>query len=379
MKKTRILSCVIAVFLVVGCFFSACSKDNADKNAFIDEIGGVSETYIGSLSEESYDTADDAAAAFVLEEIAEEDVTYTVTSAICDGTLTNEEIATAGISEDLLKDAKSVEKYTVAYSEEKSEAEGRAVTSRSVEKIEADGNGKKVVVYIISGEGWFKYFSPVVVTGETVTKGYYNSIFNSDKYKNCTFIQSVKAETKARMAGESMTILMSSDSIIRYDDNRIYIKMTTSSKGDGENASETVEMYIEKGENGGLDCYVLYNGKWTKTSLTDEGVLKPFSNNQFLHYSYFTKTDYGCSLAKKNLATYMSQAIGIALGNVGDSLEIDGYIDYFVSDGVLTGILGNVTVKMNYEGVAMDETVETTCKCVDYGTTKVESPIKGVE
>ncbi|MCI6733983.1 MAG: hypothetical protein MR437_02780, partial [Clostridiales bacterium] len=57
---------------------------------------------------------------------------------------------------------------------------------------------KTTKVYIICFSGYYKYFSPALKTGETVTKSYFDSIFNASKYDNCTVEYSAVTKTSLR-------------------------------------------------------------------------------------------------------------------------------------------------------------------------------------
>lgn len=60
-------------------------------------------------------------------------------------------------------------------------------------------------------------------------------------------------------------------------------------------------------------------------------------------------------------------------------LTIDsGSIKYFVSDGVLSGLLSNIkmsgSVTQGSVNVTYSGTLDMTCKCTDYGKTTVQRP-----
>ncbi len=355
---------------------SSCSnglfgKSNGDiskkeENAFIEEIGGCSETYKGSLSESVYDDAEDAAEAYVLEEIAEQNSDYTINSVVCDGTLTDQEVNALGITDEMMEGATSVKKYTVEYAV--SDGDG-------LMRLAGNNDKSQVIVYVIGGDNWFRYFSPVVTTGDTVTKGYYDSIFNNEKFDNCTVVSTSTMTIKAGVLVFSKTQEMTMTSTVKYANNCVYIEQRIDSEVEGVESSNE-KIYVELSETGVvLKCYTYENGTWMSAYLTDDSITKPFGN-QFLHYSYFTKTDYGCTLEKDNLNAYMKKGVNLSLdSNVGDSMECEGSVNYYVSDGVLTGVLSKIIVNMDYNGASITETIQSTTKCIDYGTTTIENPL----
>lgn len=367
MKKLSFIAALLALFCCLSsCSFlsgSDTSISKKEESAFIDEIGGCSETYTGALSENTYYDAVEAAHAYVLEEIAKEDSEYTIEAAVCEGTPSNDELQAAGVSSDLLDGATSVQKYTVTYTEDGQDSDSTSELST--------GNQKTVVVYVVGGDDWFKYFSPVVVTGNTVTKSYYDSIFHSEKFNNCTIVQNSKISVKAGIFVFSETVETTLTSTMKYADNKIYIEEKIESDVESENSD--LKLYIELSEDGWVEnCYLNENGYWEDAYLRDKSLLTPFGD-QFLHYSYFTKTDYGCTLEKENLKAYLAQSLDEL--NLSGDMEVDGSVNYYVTDGVLNGIMNKIVVKMELEGVSVTESITSTVKCIDYGTTQIESPI----
>lgn len=369
MKKLKYF--VLAVAVLFGAVFclSACSGNGvskADERALLSEIGGCSETYVGAISEERFDVASDAVEAFVHDEVAAEDKYPSISETKLEGSLSESEIASVGITDEMMIGAKKVEKYTVTYTEE---SLGRAISP-------ADGSRKTRLVYIIDYGEWFQYFSPVVVTGDTVTKSYFDSIFRSTGFENCTLIQSVKVSVKAGLLIFSQTSEMTITSTIRYADNRIYLEEKIVSGIEGIKSSET-SLYIEIDDDRYVkSCYMLSGGSWQAAYLTNDNILVPFGQ-QYLHYSYFTKTDFGCTLGEENMSKYMEQALDNVPNNVSlDSVDTTGCVNYYVSDGMLSGLLGNIVVKMTYEGVDVTETITSNVKCINRGTTEVTSPIR---
>ena len=399
MKK--ILSLVLAILLLVsatclvGCGGSSNSNGSTNKpaekdaqaEALVSEIGGASETFVGALSKETYASAEEAAKAYVAEEVVGEKEAE-ILDTKSNGTLSDKEIKKAGIPDSLLANADAVEELEITYSVSDSTMDG------GVTLLAETLNTKKTVkVYVIKcGVNW-QYFTPRPVTGDTITKSYYDSVFNSEKYKNCTFKTSmtVKAKTKASYQGESFTqnTEMLMEQLIKFADGKIYLESTTKTTDDMQGINETTKIwaYMET-VDGKVNCYVKTEegGEWMRGSLTSIGFstlddLTPF-NDQYLDYTYFQKTDYGFSLSDENAQSYFEQALGDIAGALADMITSDMDFEmlakYVVQEGTLSAMITDAKIVMNIEqeGVKMniDEVVSGKTTCTNYGTTVVEKP-----
>ena len=67
MMKLMVLSLAFIFVFAIGC--GGGSGENAKHNDFIDTIGGVSETYKGEFSEQEFETKEDAAEAYVMQQV----------------------------------------------------------------------------------------------------------------------------------------------------------------------------------------------------------------------------------------------------------------------------------------------------------------------
>ena len=399
MKK--ILSLVLAILLLVsatclvGCGGDSNSNGSTNKpaekdaqaEALVSEIGGASETFVGTLSEEKYASAEEAAQAYVAEEVVGEKEAE-ILDTKSNGTLSDKEIKKAGIPDSLLANADAVEELEITYSVSDGTMDG------GVTLLAETLNTKKTVkVYVIKcGVDW-QYFTPCPVTGDTITKSYYDSVFNSEKYKNCTLKTSmtVKAKTKASFEGESMNLTteMVMEQLIKFADGKIYLESTTKTNDElqGINNETKIYAYMET-VDGKVDCYVKTeeDGEWYRGSLTSIGFstldeLTPFSD-QYLDYTYFKKTDYGFSLSDENARSYFEQALSDVAGALADmitgDMDFDMLAKYVVQEGVLSAMIidAKIVMNMNEQGVKMniDETISGKTTCTNYGTTVVEKP-----
>ncbi len=384
-KMKKWLAGILCVASVGTALLAGCGggKSEAQKHeAFINELGGVSETYKGSVSQD-YASANAAATAYVEEEIVGFSGTASNVVATSKGAVSAEketEIKTT------LSDADKVgivniEEYEVSYSE----AEAFPMAADTL------NTNKTVKVYVISYADHFKYYTPCPITGETITQSYYNSLFDEDNYTNCTvetkmeIHENVKASGSYEGVSMSMTVKMDMEfsQYVQFSETAIYVKqdMTMKSSGMGAedmNVDATVYAYIEN-TGTGMNCYVkTKDTPWVQGELDDIDLdyedLVPFAD-EYLDYSYFTKTNYGFELNEANAAQYVEESLD-DLDFFGDGIEI--FAKYYVCGGKLSGMRMDMTmaIDMLEEGMTIKGDVKAFAetKVTNYGTTKVTRP-----
>ncbi len=377
-------STLLSVGLMASCASSGSSSkgENAKQEAFIKELGGVSETFKGMVSRDSFTTQEAAAKAYVRGEVAG-DKSVSIVNTTTKGVLNEKQIAALNLSEDDKQDIVGVETVEVEYTEN---------TAMAYAATDTLNKSKKVTVYIIKYPNTWKYYTPCPVTGETITKSYYDSVFDSEKYKNCTMTSVVKLEETVTAEGETANVSVNVTSNMLCSETAIYLETSSSysyvMSGVSEAQSEKLAAYIVQQEAEGgkiLECYVKMGDstEWIMGSLHTIGFdtleeLQPFYD-QYLDYTYFTKSSYGFELNKENAQQYVEETLGEldVLSFFGD---INMFAKYYVSNGVLSGMRMDMQMeidttlygtKVSGKMTAMGET-----KVTNYGTTVVEKPFQ---
>ena len=393
--KRRIASVLALTMTFSMIFTTGCAvlgnnskPEPTEEEKFIESIGGVSEAYKGAVSEETYETAKAAAEAFVEEEIVGNSDCQ-IEKVESKGTLSKSEVSKLKLPTDIATDMTSVEKLEVEYIKEDANS---YISSSS----DTSNKTQKVTVYVIKYESRYKYYSPAPITGDTITKSYYDSVFNVEKYKNCTFktTMDVDMSVEASYQGqtESANLDMSITQLVQYNEDKIYMEQSVSYQMvQAENSTQVQDKmyaYMEM-VDGDLVCYVKMSGssEWREGYIQQVGFsnleeLTPFYD-QYLDYSYFTKTDYGFEISQDNAKRYIQETLSDTLGQMGldsmlDKFAIDMFVKYYVSQGVLSGMREDVkmSMNMNQDGVTMNMTADVVAQmtCTEYGTTVVTKP-----
>ena len=264
-----------------------------------------------------------------------------------------------------------------------------------------DGEKARITVYVIKFGNEWRYFAPMPKDGEQVNASYYESIFSSEKYQNCTL--EIERTNKAGMFGIGLSEAKIKW-VIKLQDNKLYFEQTISTGGGLVKEPDSVTTwYLEDDGSGNVKLYeksddgswsykpgytlMFYNGLYTIHEVED---YTPFFDQLHFDHTLFTKTNYGFEVEEDNceeyfLDTYLWRELNRSFSQEGMYIYDDGvtvkdmYAEFFVQDGALTAVRMN----SDFEFVTESEGIEITtsfsseyvAKITNYGTTVVESPV----
>ena len=370
----KILAGILAMTTLFSVGFTASCKnvgENAEHNAFIKELGGTSETYSGTVSKNSYSTEEAAARACVSNEISSYS---TGESIVTRKKLNNSQILQLNLPKTETKDMLGVDELEMEY---------------YISKV--DPNEKKTAkIYIIKFANEFKYYTIRPADGETVTKSYYNSVFNSQNYKNCTLNSTMEMNIQLTKGDETATATMKLTQTVKYSETAIYLEQMTETTtetnkaGNVSSNSENNKVYGYMAKGVTWDYYISRDGEeWTWTTLSSFGVYKmsdllPFAGEK-MEYTYFTKTDYGFELTNENARRYIQHTLGQLSTYLDEDTVIDLFAKYYVCNGALSGMRMDMEmiIDVDYDSstkITGNATAGAESKVTDYGTTIVEKP-----
>ena len=297
------------------------------------------------------------------------------------------------IPAELLEGSDSVEKIEVNYS-----APSTAAVSEGPQAVSNNSENGKTVVYVVRyGDSW-RYVTPIPIKGEALNKTYFNSVFESDKFRNCTleFVEN----NKMGIFGFTLTET-EVKWVIKLQDDRLYFEQTISDTGLLKGPDVVNCWYLEDSENGVLfyektdggdwvykPNYVLgfYGGAYRISKVED---YTPFFDQLHFDHTLFNKTDYGFEVADGKereyfLDTYFWEEFSKLMREESiytydeDVTVKDLYSEYFIQEGALTGVrtYSKIDFKAKVEGmeITFNFTDEYVAKITNYGTTVVERP-----
>ncbi len=201
MKKLTIVLIVVSLLFcslaLVGC------KDGDD-----------GETFVGAISKTTYESKEDAAKGFLEEEISgdaftAEYVSYTKTSE-----LSQKEIDKLELADEYKSGIESVEKGEVEYSEQLNKQEEK------VAKL-ASETCKRTVYIVIYTTKEYRFFSPAIIEGGTLTTSYFDYLFDMNRYLNCT-VETDMSDEKMLMKITDKVISMHLSNIFEEDEGASY-------------------------------------------------------------------------------------------------------------------------------------------------------------
>lgn len=372
----KILAGILAMTTLFSVGFTASCKnvgENAEHNAFIKELGGTSETYSGEVSQNSYSTEEAAALACVSNEISSYS---TGESIVTRKKLNNSQILQLNLPKTETKDMLGVDELEMEY---------------YISKV--DPNEKKTAkIYIIKFANEFKYYTLRPADGEMVTKSYYNSVFNSQNYKNCTLNSTMEMNLQLTKGDETATATIKLTQMVKYSETAIYLEQATETTtetnkaGNVSSNSENNKVYGYMAKGVTWDYYISRDGEeWTWTTLSSFGVYKmsdllPFAGEK-MEYTYFTKTDYGFELTNENARRYIQHTLGQLSTYLDEDTVIDLFAKYYVCNGALSGMRMDMEmiIDVDYDSstkITGNATAVAESKVTDYGTTVVEKPFE---
>lgn len=350
MKKFAKIGAIAAsiLMLAVGtCAFAACDG------------GNYSETYTGTLSEESYATTDAAAQAYLANEFDGNTTETTFVAYEKQKDLTAEEIATLSLGDVDPATVTSAEEGSVSYTvTEKSDAVSLAATD--------DTRTQKVIIIVIGVKHY--YYTPATDKGDSISKSYYESVMDLSNYANCTYVYTANVTTSASYQGQNMKMKATTKVTMKLCETGAYLSMSMT--GDGE-PMETEIYLIATGTT--LAAYVKADGAWAGSAAEYGSIAELLEmarqNQQFLDHTYFEKTSTGFKLTTDKFEIYVANMLHVSGLNLSKAEA-----NYYVSEGRLAKETMEISLSANAEGVSTSVKMSATGKYSDYGTTTVTIP-----
>lgn len=353
-KKTFTAVALGAVITVCSLPFAACG-------------GGYSETYAGTVSETTFTTKDDAVKGYLEEEISGKTTEAVLVNYTVDKELSEGEIAGMAIGDNYKEGLKKVEEISVEYKEE-SESSYAAVAYDATEE------SKTIIrtIYLLTYTDMFRFFTPAIKDGESLSASYYDSTFEAEKYINCTMnatltnSQIIRNKTVIR----TQTALAKATKYTLYELDEIHYEGLPDEETAGNNNSE---LYICETANGLYGVYVADDKvdgpiphKYCKT--VNEYFMQWF-NNRFgsLDHTFFKKTDTGYALREDKFAEFLKSQYGSDFYLSDDNTSSFEYVI-----NIADGRMADVKMSVKYNGNEDSMTI----KFSDFGNTVITIPDK---
>ena len=370
--------------------------------------GNYSETYEGDISSLAYITELAAAEAFVKNEIVGKTTETTEVSYEKAGDLSLAKVATFNLGDYDVDDVTEAEYGTVTYTtkvyslkekepDEDSASESTPENTTESEIVEETVE-KTVTMYLLKFGSTYHYYVPQPEVGDMLSESYYDSVFDSSEYSNCTvsidigtrvsvsrsFSVDDKTEEQVEVNKTDYSVYM------KITEDVIYIKImdkesTSGTETDGKNKIYARTGYIFRGSNDSLSLYYYENKSWnnyttisrsTLHSMYDYGIPVKFD------HSYFEKTKTGFKLSDDKLVDFVEKMLttNSSLSKTFKMTEatFTGDATYQISGGKLAKQSMNMSIKSTdtkYDATYVKTgEVFISAKYSRFGTTTVKVP-----
>lgn len=349
-----------AVFAFAGCDDGNNNNNDGDNNNSTDNDTHVADnSFVGYLSEITYEDATSAARGFLSEELDGAATSTQFVDAQKGKDLTSNEIASLELGDDInVADIESASYYTVTYTEGNV---ARAVAADA-------GQTKTYEIIIIKIGSHYYYYIPIMPKGGVITNSYISMVCDAQKYLNVT--ETTVSTTTTNVEGMTMAATVTSTAKLAGD--RAYVKMVSTVvatfMGESETMEEVEEYYIVTEEDGVyMYSYNEYSNSWQRGGKLPYDSWEDYVLESLFKFdhSYFERTNSGFKMTEDKLQQYLSDVMGnLAAGYTVDSASAN----YYVKDARLDEIVVNVSMN----GALMTSTAHTTY--TNYGTTVIELP-----
>lgn len=377
----RIKFSIIVTLIITALVFclSACNLGDKKEPA----VGSLSnvgnESFKGQISEESYTSKDDAAKAFLKNELEGKTTKTNFVSYAKSQDVPQEELEKLPLSDVVkLSDITSAEMGTITYE--------LMVTGGTVSIAEDDSTRTQTIYFLFVGERCY-YFVPEARNGEMLSNSYYKDFWDIDHYKNCTMTMTMGMSMDIRDSSHQVNGNVNITIEMSLCESGIHMKTATTSAAIGDDAAALEEMLkanFAKVQD--LETYIIEkDGKlWACVKNGDSWIANPsqydslgdffIANNQqpaFLDYTFFVKTDTGFKLDSTKIEIFVAN-YNPAFAQMAGVADVKA--EYFVENQRMKSSVVELSSSQTIEGATMTITVTGNADYKDYGSTTVTLP-----
>lgn len=356
MKKRSLLTAFLALVIsLVTVFAFAGCDDKKDSRA-------ADNSFVGCLSETTYDNENSAARGFLSEELDGAATKTQFVDAEAGATLSAEEIENLELGDDVnAADVESAVYYTVKYIE----------TDATRAAADSSYNTKSYEIIIIKIGSHYYYYIPIMPKGGSITNSYIEMVCDPQKYFNVT--ETAVTKSTSKVAGMSVTATITTTT--KVANGNLHLKMVSSMLGE-----ESVEEYYFVTVNNSIVGYAYneYSGSWYRAGSLSYTSLEEYLEAELFKFdhSYFERTESGFKMKGDKTQQYLNDVMGDQFKSIlGMGLSINSVgANYYVKDGRLDEVNVDLSMKGTLEGMSVQATASGHITYTNYGTTVINLP-----
>ncbi|MBD5636844.1 MAG: hypothetical protein HDP28_03345 [Clostridia bacterium] len=362
MKK--VFAGILSATVLVACAVAAVGCGN-----------NYGETYTGALSEQSYTSSADAVQGFLSEELSGMAVTAVYVDSTVEKTYTAAEAAQLlTLSEEDANGLQSAEQIEVQYTETTLNA-----GTYSLYAADQPQTFRRIVYVLCYTDGGYKYFTPVLEKGETLTASYFDSVFDLHKYLNCTMNTSGKIQVS--MMGQTQKANVSA--VTKCTETALYGKSTAQ--------GQTYEVYLLDSPSGIKAAVKENKSPW----MIEEGMFDEIFGGEIKTVSEYLLANFDMEFGGLDHTCFKKTATGYELREGMGSLYVQKLLDQYmpgfteqfgtlpdcdltyeikIADGRVSDLRMKFSFTLTASGITVSEKIDETVKFSNFGSTKVTVP-----
>ncbi len=333
------------------------------------EVGGI------RVSQTTYSSESKAISGFLASEIAGEVTTPTLVSYDTVEELTPAAIAELPLGDIQPSEVKSASRVIVTY--EDTYVDGGATrTATSSDELTKE-------IYVLKVGTKYRYLTTTPKTGETLTKAYYDSLFNAEFFKNTTVHCKMIMDSYFYMNENLVDLSGKMESITYYNRNAIHVQITgTEGILTGTNSDCYYVLVNMPGETENKYNYYLIdptnssNG-WTCSLSLPEKYMYDYSGEYAseslgipaMDYSYFIKTETGFKVNPEKLKSFYQTVFDTLIGSIGDFTVNSGSMEFIVNNNQISSYRITLDTDVEHSGITQSMCEDITYTFYDVGTT----------
>lgn len=359
MKKLLVVLTLTTVLTFSFCMFGCSEKK--------DDYG--TDTFVGAISEETYESDEDAVKGFLENEISGEAVKAELVNFEQKKELSKSQIGQLAVDK-LEEDEEIVSAKEVKVTYKRNDS-GRVAQSEdnyfefTIYVLEITSHGTELHTY--------RYYVPKANVGDVLTRSYYDDLLNPEKYINCT-----QEYTSVAKQG---SIEITQNYLIKIAENKAFINLhivNPNSTGFNieymdllayfEYDDDANELKIWASNDNGATYILGSNYSFASLGVTDIKSLSTMCIPK-IDYSYYIKTDFGFKISEDFLNKYISKVYGYD----NDSINADCNLNVYIQDGKIVKMESDNSITIK-QGFSMTIKNSESLEFKDFGTTSVEKP-----
>lgn len=377
MKRKLFSVIVLMAILALSFGLYACNKEPPAGS--ISNVGN--ESFKGQISEQSYESAEEAAKAFLTNELDGKTSKTKFVSYEKKKDVSREEIGKLPLGDIKASDVTSAEEGTITYE--------MSTVGRNTYAAEGLKDALLQTVYLLTVGDTIYYCVPEARNGEMISASYYKDFWDMNHFRNSTLRgeREIKMDIRENEYQAKVSVKVVMD--VKFSENAAYMKsdvIIDASGKDAEIMASTIAASLDSSNFKNKEIYIvekddelLYCTKVGETWTAVDSIYRSFDdffealNKQVenIDHTYFIKTDTGFKVDVGKTDVFVSD-FNAAFGQLLGSYNLKA--EYTVEKERMKSFVFELSGGVSQDNASANISATTTETYTDYGTTTVTLP-----